>query len=957
MKKPSSALLLLSGIIIAASNTYADDFPSPVVPVTERIVLQWQRPDAARPWLKTVDIVVYSGEAAIESRALPETQDEYPLGLETVLAMPPGDKAPVWLQVRLANGYGFTVSREMLRDHPYIWVKDMGIYLSREGWASTAHAREAAAQRISASRAQPFASTAERYTDWSRFTEHEPDDLHKLAWQFIDAKHHWPEEARVAERIATLPEVDASYFAARVPDYTRAKMFLGWPDHNDQFTLWSHGRVTVSSQSVGGDPRMTGIPWHPRAEAYGFQYAIGASALPRYREYGDPDVRQRLADGHNLAVVSAWDEDGFRMEQTCFAAPRDIGMIRTGLEPLLLWSRLDIKNLDAAAPRDGWLGVEFSDEDFVTFMNKNPLADAGRISWRDGAFYAGGRLLAVTDPALVFERLPSYGPVSRFRAKISLPAGGKRSFALAHLYRLETTPQPPRASVETFETAHSRMIAHWEKIAAAGASVRVPDEWLNNLYRTFLPRILINSHLDPDGHPVMHTGPIQYSRVWHHITALGIGGDLARRGQFEECRRHLDTFFRWQSTPAPDSPAITDWNGFFGAPPVQCAKVWLSYHGAVLWAMARYYELSGDRAWAEEKMPAIIQGMDWIVRNRRTTKRLNPDGSKPFNYGWLPPGRVHDSGAGDTNSIYSDASAWQGMSEMAAVLRKLNHPRAPDYQAEADDYRLCIQDGQRRSSAIRPLLRLNDGTWVPYMPAELDSKGNERDPKSKYASVVDAAWAWGILDSAVFGRGAPETNWVLSALEDLYAILNPGLPDEPFTSGSLNEYLDADQIENFLYTFYSQSTTTLDRETLTTIEHRSWGQKRAFELTPWAAGYWTANFTNMLCRTVGDELWLLQATPRRWLADGETIEVKNLQTEFGPVSFQVRSHLAKRRIDIEVQPPVRETPSRLRLRLRVPAGHMLRAVTVNGQAWRDFDPAGGWINLPSRDSCKIEARY
>jgi hypothetical protein len=832
-------------------------------------------------------------------------------------------------------------------------VRDLGIFISRDGWAVTAAARAEAQAAIRASEQRPFVSAAERYFDWSGFTEHEPDDIHRLIWQFIDAKQGWPAEARVADRIAALPEVDVKYFEQRVPDLKYAKMFLGWPDHNDQFTLWSHGKITISSQSVGGNDHLPEVPWHPQAEAYSLQFAVGDTALPRYREYGDENVHQRLENGHDLIAVTSWQDGDTAMEQTNFAVPLHGNEIRTGLEPLVLWNKLTLTNARAEA-RDAWLGVAFTAEDFKTFRKSRFLQGIAQITWRDGAFYAGDRLLAVADPALQFEALPAHGDVARFRARVALPAKGSRSFTFANLYRLGQPADAATIRAEGYAAAQRRMLAYWDAIAAQGATIRVPDAWLNNLYRTFLPRILICSHLDPDGMAVLHTSPIQYARVWQHITAMGIAGDLAPRGQFALARKYFEPFFKWQGIPAPDSPAITDWRGFFGAPPIQCARVWITYQGFVLWAAERYYRLSGDRAWLDAKLPALIDGMDWIVRNRQTTPRLNPDGTKPFDYGWLPPGRAGDADVG--TSLANDASLWLGLDLMAGVLRDIGHPRAAEFQAQADDYRRCLQDGERRAAAERPLLRLNDDTWVPYLPAMIGSAGHERE--LKYAMVADGGWAAGIFDTHVFPAGSPEARWVLSAWEDAYSPLVPGLCDEPFTLGIFDEYLESDRIASFLYAFSSMSANTLDRETLTTYEHRSWGQKRAFELTPWAAGYWTATFAKMLGRTVGNELWLLQATPRRWLADGESIEVKGLQTEFGPLSFTVRSRLNSGRIEARVEVPARQAPAKVRLRLRVPEGRTLRSVTVNGREWREFDPATEWITLPAGvKKAKIEAKY
>lgn len=933
----------------------------PVYAASERFFVHWRAADEKHPWLSDVSARAMEPGLTMETRRLPlepSLETEYPNGMEVILTSPdrPMEQRPSWIQLRLAQGYGFTFSDEMLAEHPYLWVRDLGIYISRGNWGDTALARVDAEARIKRSMTLPFESTAERYFNWTGFTEHEPDDIHRHVWEFITAKRLWPPEARVADRIAAMPEVDAAYFSARIPDLKFSRMYLGWAGHNDQFTLWNHGRLGVSSQSVGGNPTLKEIPWHPRAAGYTFQFGVagGGRAFPRFREPGDESVRQRLEDGHNLIVVTEWTEDEVGIEQTNFASPLDGTKITTGLEPLLCWTKLTLSNRSTATGH-AYLGIEFTDYDYVTFVPPNPIAGFGHLEWRDGAFRVGERVLAVSDPALAFEELPTRDGRKRFRAHVTLAGAQTRSFSFAHFYRAGMPGQISDVK-SAYQVAHGRTLRFWNELAARGASIRVPDDLLNHLFRTFLPRITLNAHPDPTGMTVMHTGPIAYARVWHHITAGGIGGDLVRRGQFELARRYFEALFAWQNIPAPDSPAITDWRGFFGAPPEQCAKVWINSHGKVLWAAARYVQFSGDRVWLEEKLPALLAAMEWVARGRQATMKLNPDGTRPLNYGWFPPGRVSDGMSG--TSVFSDTNLWFGLAAMTRVLEETGHPRASEFRVAADDYRRCIQDGERRAAAERPLMRLNDATWVPYLPAFLDSAGDERSGKVKYVNVVDAAWAWGMLDTQVFPPGSPENQWLVHMIEDAYSAITPGLPDEPFCIGTMNEYLHQDRIANYLYAFYSQSTNAMSRQTLTTYEHRSWGQKREFELTPWAAGYWTTNFTNLLCRTVGRELWLLQATPRRWLADGQAIEVRNLQTEFGPITFSVRSKLTENLIEADVEPPSRTVANKLRVRLRVPVGRALRSVTVNGEQWTEFDPAGEWVFLPAGEKrIRVVARY
>ena len=940
--------------LLPASGAGADSF-----------VVQWKAAVAQLPWLSQVEIRPFSDNLTLDTAKLPASP-EFPNGVRVRFAKDGNETG--WMQVKLGGGYGFTFSDRMLNEHPYLWVRDLGIYISRRGtWAETARQRGEAEAASRRSLAAPFLSCAEKYYAWTGYVEHSDatplkplwGPLDQKIWEFVDEKEHWPPEARTVDHIAQMPEVDAEYFAHRFPDLKYSQMYLGWPDHDDKFILWNNGRVGVSSVSVGGDPiAYPNTPWQPRAYGYTLQFGVGDA--PRFHEYGHEAVRQHLKNGFDLIVVTEWSDADMNVEQTNFAYPLDGERIKSGIEPLLAWTRLEVKNA-GPAERDSYLGVEFTNQDFGSDVwngkkGYHPLEHFRDIAWRKGGFFLGGTLIAVTDPALEFEETPTVGDRKRFRARIHLPAGGTQNYTFANFYRASSPARLGDVQEMGYDTALEKTEAFWAGLQNQGASITVPDALLNNLYRTFLPRMTINSELDLNGLSVIQTGPIIYNRVWHHSTAYGVADYMARRGYFELAKRYLEPFFRWQGMPAQDSPAIKDWSGFFGAPPEHCPLVWLMYQGMVQWAAARYFQLSGDRSWLDQKLPALLKSMDWVKQTRSESRKLNADGSKPLNFGWFPPGRVTDGSHG--TSVLSDSNVWRGMEYMTQVLETIHHPRAAEFRAETDDYRHCIQDGMRRAAAERALVRLNDDSWVPYLPAYLEKVPGQRESTLWYAAVVDGPWMGGMLDTYAFPLGSPENDWLINYFEDSYSPMNPSLPDEPQWATSAQYYLYHDQVKNFLYTFYSQSTTTLARQTLTTYEHRSRGKTRVFELTPWAAGYWNRNFTDMLARTVGDDLWLMQATPRRWMKDGEEIEVRNLQTEFGPLTYSVTSHLASGMIAAKVSEPTRHPAGKVKVRFRVPENHTMRSVSVNGQPWTDFDPAGEWVTLPgSLQEAAIEVHY
>jgi hypothetical protein len=100
-------------------------------------------------------------------------------------------------------------------------------------------------------------------------------------------------------------------------------------------------------------------------------------------------------------------------------------------------------------------------------------------------------------------------------------------------------------------------------------------------------------------------------------------------------------------------------------------------------------------------------------------------------------------------------------------------------------------------------------------------------------------------------------------------------------------------------------------------------------------------------------LWLAKDTPRQWLEDGQSISVSNAPTQWGRVSYTVRSRLREGRIEAAIDLPGRLPPGEVKLRLRAPENHRMRSATINQAPWSQFDPEGETITLPAKSKGRI----
>ncbi len=899
----------------------------------DTFIIQWAPEDDAFEWLRGLRIVPI-GSDGIElvpirpGGSLPNgMQVNVPYRRLAVLSDPTGRAVllpePASIRLEGRGDYGVTISTELLRRERFVWLKDLGVYASRHGDFNSNQARiDAMAGEVEAARRRPFRSTSEAYYARTGYHEDGPRGLDSQAFAFAYDRSR-PLGPRVTESLATMPEVDYAYFHDRIEEPRHRRMFLGWPFVCQEFDLLSNGAVGVSSNAANG----TG---HPRAEHFRVQMGVGDE--PVFKAHGDRSVRQRLEDGYHIIAHTEWRAGDVDVCSTALAYPMTGEAVKTGNEPLAAHVRL-VQRGGQTVPF--WLKVR---PDHYAGPKK-PLPGLGTAVLKDGQLVAKNRIVlavsrgtgkvaSASDEEVLVKVQPKEGGVDLVIPYVAVDAA------------------VVRRSVELgFDAALGATKRYWDRRLARGAVIDVPDAVVTHLYKTFYPRVLVCGDLDVDGHYALKTSPLIYDTVWMTHTALGSEA-LVRMGHFEEAKRYLSAAFDWQGSQASESNNFTTWEGFFNAPPRYKVPLWLNYHGWMQWAAARYFLFSNDTDWLAEKLPQLIASLDWTRSQRRLTMTGQTDGERPVNFGWLPGGRVTDGSHG--TSTFTDCVNWMGFNEVVRLLERLQHPRAAVYRKEADDYRRCIVRGLRLAAGRRPLCRLNDGTYVPYVPGYLESTG--REETMWYAAVVDGALE-GILDTGCLPPGDPLESWLLSDLEDNLFVLAPNLADEAYYFGHGLAYVRRDQPKHAIYSFYSLLASHMSRQTLTTFEHRSWGAGRIWDLTPWAMGPYVRMLSWMLCYDDGDDVFYCKATPKAWLDSGKTIRIERLQTRFGPTSFTLegRKDEVVGRFDL----PTRHRPADVKIRIRV--NGKVTSMALNGREVA-FDDAGTVAVPAGTDRVELAAK-
>ena len=103
----------------------------------------------------------------------------------------------------------------------------------------------------------------------------------------------------------------------------------------------------------------------------------------------------------------------------------------------------------------------------------------------------------------------------------------------------------------------------------------------------------------------------------------------------------------------------------------------------------------------------------------------------------------------------------------------------------------------------------------------------------------------------------------------------------------------------------------------------------------------------MFVREAGDDLYLGQAIPRYWLRDGSEIGIQTPPPILARCRFPTsRRSQREGKIVVKLDPPKRNPPRTIYLRLRHPDAKPIKSVVVNGKPFDKIDVQKEWIVLP-----------
>jgi len=746
---------------------------------------------------------------------------------------------------------------------------------------------------------------------------------------------------RILDRIQQEPEASYEQYTARWED-------MGSPAYKHP------------SQPAPG--HIVGLTWDSALYKFGMDRGAGV-----WNDYGNPDrfrfwfdfadlsggiqdawKGQRLEDGLPV-ITTTLEGDGLRYQVEQFAYPlHGPPKERRGDIPMVLMQKVAVTRAQGGA---GTVSVtvhhrrEFASSDTSEMVWRR---EGDAILFEEGVsnqvlFSVQGSGLTVTSCVTRNEapQKEKHWKECEIVLTFDLPANAGREFVVK-------LPSPVvaaqgRDALVGLDYAASReaTLKFWADWVRRGAQFQVPEKAVNDLFRASLWHALRLPRRHGGGEdgvqidlPYSNFAYDQHGTPWPVNQAVYVDYMIyALRGYDDVATEELLTIYRNNQEPNGHVKGYANWG---------------VYTPSMMYTVAKNYLLSGDREAFERLLPQTLKALDWCLAEMREPSR------KEGPAGGLLRAPLNDL-TGEGMWAFTQAYVYAALETLGQALEQAGHPRARECREAAVTFRKSVERAFGAAATASPLVPLRDHTWMPYVPCEATTP--RRLLEQWYPADVDTG-AMHLLRLKALPVQGVLADALLNDHEDNLYLHGWGMANEPVYNPQATAYLLRDDPKAVVRAFYSYMACAFSHSALEPVEHRwTWGQ---YFGPPSTDGAWFELYRNMLIRELDDgSLLLLQATPRKWLADGQQIVVERAPTYYGDISMTVESHTASGTLAARIEMPKRQLPKRLLVRFRHPEAEPMQSVTVNGQNWPGFDVRKEWVVIesPVQERYSIVAQY
>ncbi len=451
----------------------------------------------------------------------------------------------------------------------------------------------------------------------------------------------------------------------------------------------------------------------------------------------------------------------------------------------------------------------------------------------------------------------------------------------------------------------------WNRLLARGMKAEVPEPTVNNAWRTLVLQdisIILDEKMN-------YSAGNQYQKMYA-AESTDSALPLFSWGQEEEMRRVFDGIMNVNDERLPHH-----------------------FAGHKLNDVISYYWQTRDIAFINQKRHLWQKYLDSIM-NGRTGE-----------HGLLPKENYCTDIEEPCYSLTANAICWAALRDMVPILEDLgDKEQATKVATFAADFK------QKILAAVDE--NLHRETTPPFIPMGLYSTEGIHDPI--YNTRIGGYWdliSGYVISSRIF-VGTEKETWLPTYYQEhgglLMGLTRSGTPNHTFWTGQhrtnplygmryIVDCLRRDDVDRALVSFYGMLAHGLTRNTFIgaegcSVQPLDYGG-RFFYCPPntSANGQWLAVLRNILVQEWDvnedgrpDTLRLAFGTPKRWLEDGKVINVERAPTAFGPVSYEVESHLNNGRVVATIDLPSRNKADKVLFRARLPDGwHVTSASSAN----------------------------